>query len=103
MSGQSWPIPRESVAANRSSIEDLSPSYQADDRQLAVGLLSVFGVARCGGGDLSPRLVALGSVELLGDHGDLPAGGIDLHLVGMGGDVVIPSRVLSSPGRGGHD
>jgi hypothetical protein len=77
---RSWPIPTESLAVDRSSIELLGPGYQADDRQLAVGLLSVFGVAGCCGGDLSPRLVVLGSVELLGDHFDVLAGGIDLHL-----------------------
>jgi hypothetical protein len=66
----------------------LRAGYQADDRQLAVGLVSVFGVAGRGGGDLLPGLVAVGSVELFGDHGGFLAG--DATLTGDGGAALPP-------------
>src|SRR6516162_1161490 len=64
--------------------------YQADNRQLAVGLALVLREAGRGLGDLLPGLRTLRPVQLLGRHADPPAVHFDLHVVGVSGDVVIP-------------
>jgi len=56
-----------------------------------------------GGGNLLPGLRALRTVELLGDHRHLAALDLDLDLVGMGRNVVVPRRVPGRPVRRSDD
>src|SRR5580704_13020012 len=77
--------------------------HQADDRQFPVALALVPAEPGRGRGDLLPGILALRSVELLGRHRHLPAFDLDLDLVGMGGDVVVPRRVPRRPACRGDD
>jgi len=68
---------------------------EPDDREDAVGLLLVPGVARLGLGDLLPGLRAGVSVELSGVHPQLTAAELGPDLVRVRGDVVIPGWMMS--------
>ena len=73
--------------------------YEADDRQHAVSLLLVLCEAGRGGGDLLPRLITPRPVQLFGRNGDRAAVHLDLDLIGMRGDVVVPRWIPRRAGR----
>src|ERR1700760_4414250 len=66
---------------------------EADNRDDAVGLLLVAEIPRLGGGDALPGGVAFRAEELGCRDIDRLAADLDLSLVGVGREVVVPGRV----------
>src|SRR6202041_1626779 len=57
----------------------------------------------CRAGDVAPRLLAGVAVQLFGADRDGAPGDLDLHGVGVRGQVVVPGGVLGGPVRGRDD
>ena len=55
------------------------------------------------GGDLPPGGITFRAVKLFGDDGFAASAELDRDPLGVRGEVVVPIRVLRSPGIRGHD
>jgi hypothetical protein len=82
---------------------EVGSGSQADNRQFAVGFLLVVRETFCGAGDVAPRQLAGVAAQLLGADCDGLPGDLDLHIVGVRAQVVVPVGILGGPGRGRDD
>src|ERR1700678_3350699 len=72
---------------------------QSDDRQFAIGFLLILRETVCRAGDVAPRLLAGVAMQLFGADRDGAPGGVNLHGLGVRGEVVVPGGVLGCPVR----